>query len=99
MSSASLHVEDQRIPPVRGLIPLHNARGQIIPDLDVRRCRELIANETIAAGMLPKVDAALEALEAGVGKVHIVDGRMPHSVLLEIYSNKGVGTEISDDEG
>ena len=44
--------------------------------------------------MVPKVEAALEALKAGVNKVHIVDGRMPHSVLLEIYSNTGVGTEI-----
>jgi acetylglutamate kinase len=44
--------------------------------------------------MVPKVEAAVEALQAGVRKVHIVDGRMPHSVLLEIYSNTGVGTEI-----
>jgi acetylglutamate kinase len=44
--------------------------------------------------MVPKVDAALEALASGVGKVHIVDGRMPHSILLEIYSNIGIGTEI-----
>ena len=44
--------------------------------------------------MVPKVDAALEALQAGVKKVHIVDGRMAHSVLLEIYSDTGVGTEI-----
>lgn len=58
------------------------------------RCRELIRDGIIDAGMVPKVDAALEALQAGVGKVHIVDGRMPHSVLLEIYSDTGVGTEI-----
>ena len=58
------------------------------------RCRELIRDGIIDAGMVPKVDAALEALKAGVGKVHIVDGRMPHSVLLEIYSDTGVGTEI-----
>ncbi len=58
------------------------------------RCRELIRDGNIDAGMVPKVDAALEALNAGVGKVHIVDGRMPHSVLLEIYSDTGVGTEI-----
>jgi acetylglutamate kinase len=44
--------------------------------------------------MVPKVDAALEALQAGVRKVHIVDGRMAHSVLLEIYSDTGVRTEI-----
>ena len=62
--------------------------------LETSQCRALIADGTIDAGMVPKVDAALDALTAGVRKVHIVDGRMPHSVLLEIYSNTGVGTEI-----
>lgn len=66
----------------------------LISHLEAVRCREMIADGTIDAGMVPKVDAALEALEAGVRKVHIVDGRMPHSVLLEIYSDRGVGTEI-----
>ncbi len=62
--------------------------------LTATRCRELIAAGIIDAGMVPKVQAALEALAVGVGKVHIVDGRMSHSVLLEIYSDTGVGTEI-----
>lgn len=66
----------------------------LISHLDSARCRELIQSGAIDAGMVPKVEASLEALEAGVGKVHIVDGRMPHSVLLEIYSDKGIGTEI-----
>ncbi|MEY2725694.1 MAG: Acetylglutamate kinase [Planctomycetota bacterium] len=56
--------------------------------------RDLITNGTIAGGMVPKVEAALDALDAGVRKVHIVDAAMPHSVLLEIYSDTGVGTEI-----
>lgn len=58
------------------------------------RVRELIKDGTIAGGMVPKVEAALDALKAGVRKVHIVDASMPHSVLLEIYSDTGVGTEI-----
>jgi len=62
--------------------------------LTAARCREQIRDGIIDAGMVPKVEAALEALQAGVGKVHIVDGRMPHSVLSEIYSDTGVGTEI-----
>ncbi|HSG69767.1 MAG TPA: acetylglutamate kinase [Planctomycetaceae bacterium] len=62
--------------------------------LDRQTCRELIDEGVIESGMVPKVDAALEALASGVGKVHIVDGRMPHSILLEIYSNIGIGTEI-----
>lgn len=56
--------------------------------------RQLIEDGTIAGGMVPKVEAALDALDAGVRKVHIVDASMPHSVLLEIYSDTGVGTEI-----
>jgi acetylglutamate kinase len=62
--------------------------------LNSSRCRELIASGVIDAGMVPKVEAALEALAAGVKKVHIIDARIPHSVLLEIYSQEGIGTEI-----
>lgn len=66
----------------------------LVPHLTVRRCRELIEDGTIATGMVPKVEAALEALEVGVGKIHIINAGIPHSLLLEIYSNKGIGTEI-----
>ena len=66
----------------------------LISHLEAHRCHRLIDEGTIDAGMVPKIEAALEALAAGVRKVHIVDGQMPHSVLLEIYSDRGVGTEI-----
>ena len=79
---------------VPGILRDRDDADSLISHITVSRCRGLIADETIAAGMVPKVEAALEAIEAGVGKLHIVDGRMPHSVLLEIYSDKGVGTEI-----
>ncbi|MEM6507292.1 MAG: acetylglutamate kinase, partial [Planctomycetota bacterium] len=48
----------------------------------------------ISAGMLPKVEASLTALEGGVTKAHIIDGRIPHALLLEVYTDQGVGTEI-----
>ena len=48
----------------------------------------------IAAGMIPKIESCFETLEAGVGKVHIIDGRLRHSLLLEIYTDSGIGTEI-----
>jgi acetylglutamate kinase len=79
---------------VPGIFLDRNDPNSLISHLDDNRCRELIKEGTIDAGMVPKVEAALDALKGGVNKVHIVDGRMPHSVLLEIYSNKGVGTEI-----
>jgi acetylglutamate kinase len=49
---------------------------------------------TITGGMLPKINACLEALDSGVGKIHIIDGRIPNSLLLEIFTQEGVGTEI-----
>jgi acetylglutamate kinase len=79
---------------VPGIFRDRNNPATLISHLEATDCRNLIADGTIDAGMIPKVEAALEALQAGVGKVHLVDARMPHSVLLEIYSNVGVGTEI-----
>jgi acetylglutamate kinase len=64
------------------------------PHLDASRCRELIARGVIDAGMIPKVEACLDSLRAGVRKTHMIDGRLKHSLLLEIYTDRGVGTEI-----
>ena len=55
----------------------------------------LIEHGTITAGMLPKVEASFTALEAGVPKAHIIDGRIPHALLLEVYTDTGIGTELS----
>ncbi len=55
----------------------------------------MVKNGTIGEGMLPKVEACIRALEAGVPKAHIIDGRIPHSLLLEIYTDDGIGTQIS----
>ena len=65
-----------------------------IDTLVPERARQLIADGLIEEGMIPKVEACLETLEKGVGKVHIVDGRIRHSLLLEIYTTAGVGTQI-----
>lgn len=82
---------------VPGLFLDRDDPASLLPHVSASRCRRLIADGVITGGMIPKIEASLEALEAGVGKVHLVDGRMPHSVLLEIYSDKGVGTEIVPD--
>lgn len=79
---------------VPGIYMDKNRPDTLIKHVDAARCRDLIREGVIDSGMVPKVEAALEALEAGVGKVHIVDASMPHSVLLEVYSDQGVGTEI-----
>jgi len=68
--------------------------GKLIPTLDRRRIRELIQEGVISRGMLPKVEACLRALDGGVQKTHIINGKVPHSLLLEILTEKGIGTEI-----
>ncbi|MCA9216519.1 MAG: acetylglutamate kinase [Planctomycetales bacterium] len=65
-----------------------------IKSLSADEARELIRNGTIVDGMIPKVEACLETLDNGVHKVHIIDGKLRHSLLLEIYTTTGVGTEI-----
>ncbi len=66
----------------------------LLHSLNAARARELIQTGSITSGMIPKVESCLETLERGVGKVHIIDGRLRHSLLLEIYTTSGVGTEI-----
>jgi acetylglutamate kinase len=66
----------------------------VIHSLTADEARDLIAQGVIAGGMIPKVEACLATLQRGVGKVHIIDGRLRHSLLLEIYTTAGVGTEI-----
>ena len=68
--------------------------GTLISTLKVEEARELIGDGTIKGGMIPKVKCCLDALAAGVGKAHIIDGRAPHAILLEILTKIGVGTEI-----
>ncbi|MCH2111152.1 MAG: acetylglutamate kinase, partial [Polyangiaceae bacterium] len=70
------------------------ADGQMIRSLRAREARRLIQEGVIAGGMIPKVNCALDAVEASVEKVHILDGRILHALLLEIFTDRGVGTEI-----
>ncbi len=65
-----------------------------ISSVSEKQIEEMIKDKTISSGMMPKVEACLTALEGGVRKAHIIDGRIPHSLLLEIYTDKGIGTQI-----
>ena len=69
----------------------------LIHSLTATAAKRLISQGSIEAGMIPKVEACLETLRKGVGKIHIIDGCLRHSLLLEIYTNQGVGTEIVAD--
>ncbi|HET6332471.1 MAG TPA: acetylglutamate kinase [Polyangiales bacterium] len=68
--------------------------GKLIQSLSSSDIATLRENETITGGMIPKVECALAALSGGVGKVHVIDGRVRHAILLEIFTDRGVGTEI-----
>ena len=77
----------------------HGIRTSTDPDslashLTEQQIKQLVDQGVVTAGMLPKVEASFVALEAGVTKVHIIDGRIPHSLMLEVYTQKGLGTEI-----
>ncbi len=65
-----------------------------VPHLTLAQIQEMVKTGAISSGMLPKVEACITALQGGVTKAHIIDGRIPHSLLLEIYTEAGIGTEI-----
>lgn len=71
----------------------------LISELTVTEARGLMEDGYIGGGMLPKLNNCIDAIENGVSRVHILDGRIPHCLLLEIFTNKGIGTAILDDEG
>jgi acetylglutamate kinase len=79
---------------VNGVRREKNDPESLIHSLTVRQAQELIDSQVVDAGMIPKLQACMETLQKGVRKVHIIDGRLRHSLLLEIYTSRGVGTEI-----
>lgn len=79
---------------VPGLLQNPDDPATLLSSLPVAQVPELKENGVIAKGMLPKVNSAVEALNSGVSRVHFIDGRLAHSILLEIFTDKGIGTEI-----
>ncbi len=71
-----------------------DGEGRLMPSLTTQEIDRLKHEGVISGGMIPKVDCALDALRAGTSKVHIVDGRLKHALLLEVFTDKGIGTEI-----
>jgi acetylglutamate kinase len=85
------------------LVYLSDTEGVLVDDklvssLTEARSNELIAEGKIFGGMIPKVNSAFDAIQSGVGKVHFIDGRIKHSLLLEVFTSEGVGTEIINDK-
>ncbi len=77
-----------------GILENRNDPKSLISGLTPEGCHDLIERGIIDRGMIPKVEACLTSIEAGVLKTHIIDGRLPHALLLEIFTGEGIGTEI-----
>ena len=76
---------------VQGIL---DSAGKLVSTLSRKEAERLVTAGVIEGGMLPKVESALRALEGGTAKAHIIDGRVPHAILLELFTREGVGTEI-----
>jgi acetylglutamate kinase len=79
---------------VRGVLADRSDPGSLISELAARRAKEMIGLGEIESGMIPKVEACLAALSAGVKRCHIIDGRLPHALLMELFTDIGIGTMV-----
>ncbi len=77
-----------------GILLDYKDTSTLIPRLDIKGARELISKGIVAGGMIPKVDCCISSLAQGVGAAHIIDGGIPHALLLEIFTDKGIGSMI-----
>ena len=80
---------------VPGLLADVSDPASLITRVDRAEARRLIDDGTISGGMVPKVEGCLRAITNGVGQVHMVDGRVPHALLLELFTDAGVGTMVT----
>ena len=75
---------------------VQNKAGEVVTGLNTAQVNAMIADGTIYGGMLPKINCALDAVNSGVTSAQIIDGRIPHAVLLEVFTDKGIGTQITN---
>jgi len=79
---------------VDGLYANYPDKASLIGEMDVRRAEEMIASGAAERGMIPKLEACITALEGGVERAHLIDGRVPHALLIEIFTDTGIGTML-----
>lgn len=84
---------------IEGVYKDQNDPDTLISELHVHEAEALITDGYVGGGMIPKLQNCIDAIEKGVNRVHILDGRIPHSLLLEIFTNKGIGTAILREDG
>ena len=96
--AAAVHAEKLAfLTDTEGVFRVYGEKDTFIPHMSVSEAKEFIASGGAGGGMLPKLQNCINALEQGVSRVHILDGRLPHSLLLEIFTRQGVGTAITAD--
>ena len=89
-------LEAEKLMLLTNVAGLQDKQGEVLTGLDVKRVDELVADGTIYGGMLPKIQCALDAVNTGVAASHIIDGRVDHAVMLELFTDEGVGTLITN---
>ncbi len=89
-------VQAEKLVLLTNIAGVEDKTGKVLTGLSTEEVDQLIADGTIHGGMLPKIRCALDAVNSGVKSAQIIDGRVPHAVLLEIFTNKGIGTQISN---
>ncbi len=96
-SEVAVHLKAEKLvllTNVRGILRQAGDAGSLISTLSVKEARLLLGRSIIQEGMIPKVQACIDALKGGVKKTHIIDAAVPHAMLLEIFTKQGIGTEI-----
>ena len=93
--AGALHAEKLLLlTDIEGVYKDFNDKDSFISSLTVAEAREYIKDGIISGGMIPKIEACLKSIECGTNKVHIIDGRQPHSIILELLTNSGIGTQV-----
>ena len=82
---------------IEGILRDKNDHSSIIPCIDIKMAEELFKSEIISGGMIPKVECCIDAIHKGVKKVTILDGRVPHALLIETLTDEGAGTMVVAD--
>ena len=83
---------------IAGILRDKDDPSSLIPEISVSEAKKLYENGVISGGMIPKVDCCIKALEEGVENVTILDGRIPHSILMELLTDEGAGTMVTKDK-
>lgn len=83
---------------IAGILKDRDDPNSLIPNITIKEARKLFDDHTISGGMIPKVQCCIDAIHKGVKKVIIMDGRVPHSLLIELLTNEGAGTMVTEDE-